>query len=333
MTRHPLTERLAREIAGLVREPRPVLVAVSGGADSVALLRGLHELRDDLKLSLHVAHLDHQLRGQAAREDADWVERLCHRLVVPCTIDRADIAGIAQQSARGIEETARDERYRFLEETARARDCRIIALAHTANDQAETILHHILRGTGLAGLSGIPRDRALDSGIRLIRPLLGVERNVVLDYLKQHGQDFREDESNRDEAYTRNRLRHRLLPLLAEQYNPHISESLRRLGEQASQAQSALEVLAADLLERVLDSTSTDECRLKWQPLAGVPRHLIREALSQLWRQQNWPRQKMGFEQWDALAEIALSGGAASFPGKIDVRREGRWLVLSLESL
>jgi len=331
MTRHPLTERLAREIAGLVREPRPVLVAVSGGADSVALLRGLHELRDDLKLSLHVAHLDHQLRGQAAREDADWVERLCNRLVVPCTIDRADIAGIAQQSARGIEETARDERYRFLEATARAHDCQTIALAHTAADQAETILHHILRGTGLAGLSGIPRERVLNSGILLIRPLLDVERSMVLDYLAQLGQEFREDESNRDEAYTRNRLRLQLLPLLAEQYNPHIRESLRRLGEQAAQAQSALEVLAADLLERILDVATAEECRLKWQPLAGVPRHLIREILSQLWRQQNWPRQKMGFEQWDALAEITLSGGAATLPGKIDVRREGRWIVLCRE--
>jgi tRNA(Ile)-lysidine synthase len=331
MLRHPLTERLAREIPDLVRQPRRVLVAVSGGADSVALLRGLHELRDDLKLSLQVAHLDHQLRGQAARDDSDWVERLCQKLTIPCTIGRADIAGMAQHSGRGIEEAARDERYRFLEETARTHDCRTIALAHTADDQAETILHHILRGTGLAGLSGIPRERALDSGIRLVRPLLDVERSVVLDYLSRVGQEFREDESNRDETYTRNRLRHELLPRLAEQYNPQIRETLRRLGEQAAQAQSALEALAADLLERVFESASAEGCRLKWQPLAGVPRHLIREALSQLWRQQNWPRQKMGFEQWDALAEIALNGGAATFPGKIDVRREGKWLVFSGE--
>jgi tRNA(Ile)-lysidine synthase len=325
------TRHLALEIANLVREPRRVLVAVSGGADSVALLRGLHELQDELKLTLHVAHLDHQLRGQAAREDADWVECLCHTLATPCTIGRADIASAAQSSGRGIEETARDERYRSLEETARAHDCRTIALAHTADDQAETILHHILRGTGLAGLIGIPRERRLESGIRLVRPLLEVERGVVLDYLAQLGQEFREDESNRDEAYTRNRLRHQLLPFLAEHYNPHIRESLRRLGEQATQAQSALEALAADLLERIVESSSADLCRLKWQPLTGVPRHLVREALSQLWRQQNWPRQKMGFEQWDALAEIGLSGGAGTFPGKIDVRREGRWLVLSRE--
>jgi tRNA(Ile)-lysidine synthase len=328
VNRHIFTTQLAREITILVREPRHVLVAVSGGADSVALIRGLDELRDELKVGLHAAHLDHQLRGQAARDDAVWVESLCQTLAIPCTIGRADIAGLARQQGQGVEETARDERQRFLEETALARDCKVIALAHTADDQAETILHHILRGTGLAGLCGIPRERTLNSQIRLVRPLLEVERNVVLDYLAQLGQGYREDESNRDEAYTRNRLRHQLLPLLAEQYNPHIRESLRRLGRQAAQAQSALEALAAELLERVVDSSIMEKCRLKWQPLAGVPRHLIREVLSQLWRQQNWPRQKMGFEQWEALAEIALNGGAATFPGKIDVRREGKWLVL-----
>ncbi len=297
----------------------------------MALLCGLDELRSDLKLDLHVAHLDHQLRGQAARNDAERVERICHSLAVPCTIGRADVAGLAQSTGRGIEETARDERYQFLEETARARGIRTIALAHTADDQAETILHHILRGTGLSGLRGIPRMRELSAGIRLLRPLLDVERSVVLDYLMYRGQDYCEDASNRDEAYTRNRIRLQLLPLLARDYNPHISEALRRLGRQAAETQAAFETLAVDLLERVLESSAGDECRLKWQPLVTVPRHLIREAMAQLWRRQDWPRQKMGFEQWDELAGIALSGGAASFPGKIDVRREGRWLVLRID--
>src|SRR5205823_11908216 len=135
-----------------------------------------------------------------------------------------DVAAVAQGSGRGIEETARDERYRFLEVTAVAIGCRAIATAHTADDQAETILHHVLRGTGLAGLRGIPRARELASGITLIRPLLDLERSVVLDYLAKIGQDFRDDASNRDEAYTRNRIRHQLLPLLAREYNPHIGE-------------------------------------------------------------------------------------------------------------
>ncbi len=328
MNRHTFTTRLAREITRIARGPRRLLVAVSGGADSVALLRGLHELHDELKLVLHVAHLDHQLRGQAARDDADWVDRLCRSLAIPCTIGRADIAGLATQQGRGVEEAARDARHRFLEETAVTFQCRMIVLAHTADDQAETILHHILRGTGMSGLRGIPQERELDSGIRLVRPLLEVERSVVLDYLSYLGQDFREDESNRDEAYTRNRIRHQLLPLLAREYNSNIREALRRLGGQAAAAQAALEAVAGDLLERALDSATAEECRLKWQPLAGIPRHLIREVLSRLWRGQNWPRQKMSFEHWEALAAIVLLGGAGNFPGNIDARREGKWLIL-----
>jgi tRNA(Ile)-lysidine synthase len=305
-----------------------MLLAVSGGADSVALLRGLAELREDLSLVLHVAHLDHQLRGQAARDDAEWVARSSGTLGLACTIGTSDVADLARRSGRGIEETARDERYRFLTETARALDCPVIALAHTADDQAETILHHILRGTGLSGLRGIPRERRLDSGVRLIRPLLDLEHSVVLDYLARLGQDYRDDESNRDEAYTRNRLRHQLLPLLAEQYNPHVREALRRLGQQAVETQAAVESLAGELLERALHSSSAVECRLKWQALSNFPRHLVREGLAQLWQRQGWPRRNMGFEQWDSLAEIALHGGAGTLPGMIDVRREGRWLVI-----
>jgi tRNA(Ile)-lysidine synthase len=330
MSRHSLSEHLAREFAGVFKGP--IVLAVSGGADSMALLRGLHEIQSELALEPHVAHLDHQLRGSAARDDADWLQGVCQSLALPFSIGRVDVAAVAQDAGRGIEETARDERYRFLEATALALLCRAIATAHTADDQAETILHHVLRGTGLPGLRGMPRARELASGVTLMRPLLDLERSVVLDYLSQIGQDFRDDASNRDEAYTRNRIRHQLLPLLAREYNPNIREALRRLGGQAVETQAALEALAADLFERVLDSSSAGECRLKWQPLSSVPRHLVRETLALVWRRRGWPRQNMGFDQWNELAEIALCGGAATFPGKIDVRRDGRWLVLRAEA-
>ncbi len=294
----------------------------------MALLRGLRELQDSLELNLHVAHLDHQLRGEAARDDAQWVAEVCRALALTCTIGRVDVAAIASRNGTGIEETARDERYRFLESTALAAGCPAIALAHTADDQAETVLHHIVRGTGLSGLRGIPRERCLASGIRLVRPLLDVERPVVIDYLARVGQAFREDASNADDSFTRNRIRRHLLPQLAREYNPNVSQALRRLAQQAAETQAALDTVAGDLLDRVLVSSAAGECRLKWQPLTLVPRHLIRSALAQLWQRQNWARQKMGFDQWEQLAEIAISGGTATFPGKIDVRREGRWLTL-----
>ena len=294
----------------------------------MALLRGLLKIRREVPIELHVGHLDHQLRGAASRDDADWVERMCGELQVPYTIGRIDVAQAASRAGTGIEEGARDVRYAFLEQTALSTNCSVIALAHTADDQAETILHHILRGTGLAGLSGIPRTRQLDSGIRLLRPLLEVERATVLDFLDQIQQDFREDETNVHEAYTRNRIRRQLLPLLKDNYNPQISEALLRLGRQAREAQQALDDMAGDLLERTLESSSDQECRLKWPPFQDVPRHLIRETLSLLWRRVNWPRQKMGFDDWDELAGIVLDGGRVTLPARIDARREGRCLVL-----
>src|SRR5262245_53734749 len=148
MNHHPLIEHLSREFDGK-SAPCRLLVAVSGGPDSMALLRGLCELRKQRPLLLCAGHLDHKLRGQASCDDADWVAETCRLLELPCTLGRADVAEIARCSGRGIEETARDERYRFLEDTARRLDFPAVALAHTADDQAETILHHILRGTGL----------------------------------------------------------------------------------------------------------------------------------------------------------------------------------------
>jgi tRNA(Ile)-lysidine synthase len=327
MPSHALLECLSRECTR-ISQPRRILVAVSGGADSMALLRGLIQLRGEFQLGLHVGHLDHQLRGMASREDANWLERVCQNLNVPLTIGRTDVAASVSRTGQGIEEGARNARYQFLEQTALETKCSVIALAHTADDQVETILHHILRGTGLSGLQGIPRERKLESGIKLLRPLLDIERSTVREYLGQIGQDFREDESNCDEIFTRNRIRRQLLPLLSDNYNPQIRQALLRLGRQAEEAQQAMESLAGGLLDRVLESSSTRECRLKWQPLRDMPRHLIRETLSLLWRRADWPRQKMGFDQWDELAGVILEGGAATLPGKIDARREGRWLVL-----
>src|SRR4029077_7947330 len=115
--------------------------------------------------------------------------------------------------------------------------------------------------------------------------------------------------SNSDESFTRNRIRRRLLPLLADDYNPQIRQALLRLGRQAGEAQTALDVLAGGLLDRALDSSSAEGCRLNCQLFQDVPRHLVRETLSLLWRRLSWPRQKMGFERWDELAEIVLTGG------------------------
>lgn len=304
-----------------------VLVAVSGGADSVALLRGLLESKTTLRLTISAGHLDHGLRDTAA-QDADWVGRLCEAHGVAATIGRMNVPNHARDGGLGIEEAARDARYAFLKAAAIEKGCAVVAAAHTSDDQAETILHHILRGTGLGGLRGMPDERPLADSLRLVRPMLDVSRGDVLDYLGSLSQEFRIDESNFDEAYTRNRLRQSLLPQLERDYNPGLRAALCRLGRQAGQAQAAIEACAKEAIERALERAGPHECRLRWQPLAQQSRHLLREALAELWRRQQWPRQAMTFAHWDRLAELVVAGGAGDFPGGVHARRSDRLCII-----
>jgi len=196
-----------------------LLVAVSGGADSVALLHLLHGLADTLNLSLEAAHLDHALRDTSS-DDARFVVQLCDDMDVHVTATRQDVAGISRQRKGNLEEVARDVRREFLDATAKARDCDLIVLGHHAGDQAETFLMRLMRGAGTAGLAGM---RQVDG--RVVRPLLSFHHEELVAYLKEAGFAWREDESNLDHALTRNRIRHQLLPLL-ESFNPNITGQL-----------------------------------------------------------------------------------------------------------
>lgn len=308
-----------------------VLLAVSGGADSVAMLRGMLHLRDRHGLQVSAAHLNHNLRGDESLADAEWLTALAKRLELPLIVEGRDVAAIAGRKAQGLEEAAREVRYAFLQEAAANLGCSDVAVAHTADDQAETILHHVIRGTGVAGLRGMPRTRPLTEDIRLVRPLLGITRAEIEHYLAELGQDFRRDASNTDDAFTRNRLRHSLLPLLEREYNPQVREALRRLGQQADEMQQALEHLAADLLKQAVVDSNETTCRVDCDRLAGQPRHLVRECFARLWRQLNWPRGQMGYAEWDQLAELVFNGGTATFPGNIEARRRGNLVVLRRE--
>lgn len=318
--------KIALQAAGA--DNRSLLVAVSGGADSMALWRGLLELRKPLGLDLTAAHLNHGLRGDAARSDAEWLQQEAVALDAPLIVGVADVPSLAEATGDGIEEAARTARYRFLEQAARECHAEIVVTAHNAGDQAETILHHVLRGTGLGGLRGIPVERPLAPGIRLLRPLLAVDRVQIEEYLRSLRQAYREDHTNRDRAFTRNRIRGELLPLLTREYNVNVQAALVRLAQQAGEAQDALEFLADQALQGALVSQTHTECSLRWGTFDGAPRHLVREVFCRLWRRLQWPRQSMGHAQWEQLARIALEGGAAHLPGQVDVRRQDALLIL-----
>ena len=208
-------ERLLRFIReqGLIPPGAAVTCAVSGGADSMALLALLLELRETLEITVSAAHFDHRLRGEESDGDARFVRDWCAERQIPFTCGSGDVA--AESGGKAVEETARKMRYAFLESLPG-----LIATAHNADDNAETVLMNLLRGTGLRGLGGIPPKRG-----RIVRPLLCLTREEVLAVLRERDIPWREDSSNRSDDYRRNRLRHQVLPLLREE-NPAFSETV-----------------------------------------------------------------------------------------------------------
>ncbi len=326
---------VVREVAAWLEKRRIVrtglLVGVSGGADSVGLLRAIDACRRSLSLDVRVAHLDHGLRAESA-EDARWVQRLSGQFGLPAVYERVDVPKLATQTGQGIEHSARDARYEFFRRAAIDGCCSYVAVAHTADDQAETILHHVIRGTGLAGLRGMPESRPLSSEVMLIRPLLGVPRSDVLGFLGKLQQDYRIDASNDDERFTRNRLRHTLLPLLRDEFNPKAAEALARLGRQAGEVHRLVENLASALLESAIVERQDDRVVLACPVLRDADRHLVREALRLLWTDQRWPRQRMGFDDWDRLAMLAQSGRSSkSLDLPHGIRAEQRGSTMELQ--
>jgi tRNA(Ile)-lysidine synthase len=215
---------------GPISLDKPLVVAVSGGPDSICLLHVLFSLRKELGLRLHVAHLDHGLRGEESVGDAQYVLDLCHKLGVPVTIEQRDVRAYQEQHRLTLEEAAREVRYGFFADAADSIGAGCVAVGHTRDDHVETVLLHIIRGTGTRGLRGLqPVSRLHLAGINLtvIRPLLIVSREETAAYCRRHRLHPRLDTSNLSPEFLRNRMRLELLPLL-ESYNPRIVEALAR---------------------------------------------------------------------------------------------------------
>jgi tRNA(Ile)-lysidine synthase len=312
------------------------VAAVSGGPDSVALLRALVALRGQRPDGrLVIAHLNHQLRGTESDTDEAFVRSLHAEFVaagfpgLELRCHRLDVAAVAAAESANAEAVARRVRYNWLAQVAAEAGVPWVATGHTANDQAETVLHRLLRGTGLRGLRGIAAQRPLSCGVRLVRPLLDVTRTEVLAYLDAQQQPYRHDSSNLDLDYTRNRIRHELLPHLAERYNPAVVEVLGRLAEQAGEAyqhieSQALGLLAAAELPRAGPLLVFDRRRM-----GEAPREVLREALRLAWEREGWPLGTMTFGHWDRLARVARGEAAAvDLPGGIQARCQARVVQL-----
>lgn len=306
-----------------------VLVAVSGGADSMALLRAIAAAKQQVAGAgqLFVGHVDHSLRGAESAGDAEWLAQQCRQLQVPLFIEKANVGAVAAVRGDGMEEAARATRYEILTRMAETLGARLVALGHHRDDQVETILFRLLRGSGLRGLAGMPATRILSPSVAIVRPLLAVSRAEIKSYLQTLGQQWRDDATNSDaEIAMRNAIRCDILPLITQHFGPSATPALLRAAEQAGEAESLITALAADLLQSCHPRLERNaarhvtELRLQVVPLASQPPLLASEALRLAWREASWPEQAMTRAWWRQLTHFAQSPEIASplnLPGDI----------------
>jgi tRNA(Ile)-lysidine synthase len=320
--------RSAVKQSGLLAPGERVGVAVSGGADSVALLRLLVEMRAELAIVPSVVHLNHGMRGRAADADAKFVAELAAKLKLEFFGGAADVPARARREKLNIEDAARRARQEFFAETAERQRLDKVAVAHTADDQAETVLAHLLRGSGLAGLAGIhPRAG------KIVRPLLGVRREELRAYLKARKQAWREDATNRDTTKTRARIRKKLIPLLKKEYQPRVVEHLAALATHARHDDALLEEIAKGKLESCATTSpvgpqipvaalvsGTDE-----DAAAGMGSRLVRLVVERMKRENGilsgGELTALHVEKVLELAGTGKSGATLTLPSGVEVRR------------
>ena len=253
-----------------------IVVSVSGGVDSMTLLHLLYELKDEQDLDLSVAHLDHGVRGEASEEDAEFVREVAGKLGLPSTVEKRDVKKISD-TAFSLEEAARKVRYDFLAEVREKEAADYVALGHNRDDQVETVLMHLIQGSGLRGLGGMDPVRNF-----YVRPLLNISRREIRDYAEANGLDYRRDETNRDTGYLRNRVRHELLPELEENYNPRIRKKVKELSTLAGEAHSFIQEKVTDVLAELEVERAPGEIRFPRKELQELHPYLKKAVLRRL---------------------------------------------------
>lgn len=320
-----MVERVARFIHdhAMFGPGERIGVAVSGGADSVALLYCLLELAPAQQWKLTILHLDHCLRGAESAHDAAFVRDLARRLGLPCESGRVEVARLAGESRDNLEQAARRARYEFLGGFIDSGKVRRVALGHTLSDQAETVLFRFLRGAGTAGLAGI-RPVTRDG---FVRPLLAVTRPEIERYLHQRGIEWREDSSNRDTRFARNRIRHQLLPQLRREWNPALPETLARMARVATEEENywagEMDRLAAECFLR-----RNSAVLLRLDRVRNLPRAVLRRLVRRAVREATGAVRGIDFRHVERVVELVESPsgeGGASLPG-LQVTRSLDWV-------
>lgn len=301
------------------------LVAVSGGPDSIALLRAITSNVADSSF-LVVGHVNHQLRGKESIADEEFVRQIAHEL---------DLRFLTTHLSgeHSDEESLRNLRHDALIEMAGSCGARYIMMGHNLDDQVETILFRIFRGTGIAGLTGIPKVRLANECTTIVRPLLEISREEIEAYLNELDQNFRVDATNNDSKYTRNFLRNDLIPMLKSRFGEALPQSIVRLGMQAAQTNQYVHTQATELTESIV-SRSDNRVEIDLRRLADESPLLIRHFLVDLWVQQSWPRQSMTFRWWETISNAMLSSGECvplNLPGALRFSKQEHLAVIEAQ--
>ncbi len=304
-----------------------VLVAVSGGPDSVALAHLLDTIAGEYSLQLAVAHLNHRLRGRQSDRDAEFVAALAENFDWPFYLEKKDVRGFQRRRHLSPEEAARQVRYEFYDAVASKEGFNKIALGHHADDNAELVLMNLLRGSGPLGLSGIAPVR--DN--RIVRPLIGLKRSQILDYISEKKIAFVTDSSNMDPAFRRNKIRHHLIPELKNSYNPAIIDSLNRLGEIMQAEDQWIDDVIAPVFSDCVLNRAPDRISLAIPGVSGMDpaagRRIIRKAIFSVKKDLR----RITLLHVDAVLELARKGqawGSLDLPDGVRVIKDALELTI-----
>ncbi|MEQ1825427.1 MAG: tRNA lysidine(34) synthetase TilS [Pirellula sp.] len=319
------TERILNAIEKLwpldLWQDQTIVLGVSGGADSMALMCAIRQLQPVSERCI-VAHFNHAVRGHESDEDESFVREQARRLDLVCMCARASDEEIAKPS----EHSLRRVRHKFFLDVAMRQGAHWIALAHHADDQVETLLNNLLRGSGPSGLAGIPTTRNIEASVVLMRPLLQVTRCQILEYLGEIGQPYRTDRSNESNQYTRNRIRNELLPFLrsfvgSDKLDRRLGQACELIGEE----HRVIETLARHWLAR----SGYEEWRSEEEGESGFSLPLsscisecwpvVRQALVFLWHQRQWPMREMDYEHWRRVERLLLAAAGSTHPKRTEL--------------
>jgi tRNA(Ile)-lysidine synthase len=316
----------------LVSAEDRILLAVSGGADSVVMAAVIHRIQQDKPIcrGLAIGHVNHHLRGSESDAEEQFVRQLAAQRELPVLVRSVDVAAQRRSQKQSMETAARQLRLNALMDMASQAGCSRIATAHHADDQVETMIHRLQRGTGFRGLCGIAPTRRMDNGLLLIRPMLEFTHAEILDYARRHGLAWREDSSNVSIDHTRNRIRHILLPELIH-VAPRIGEQLQELAQHCQRFQRKVEDECERIRPRIIQSQQPGQTILDRKTMEYLPEPIRMELIRQALVELGCGEQNLGIQQYQSVDHLIRgpAGKSRNLPGGFCARTDSSTLILA----